>query len=340
MKKKPLLKIVISLIVILGIFFSLFISFTSATRRAIIQPAGLHYFLLPGTTPRKFIRDLQTQAELRDPTLFLLLLKQHPGRKIQTGEYFFPGNSSAEQVVNQVLNGKVMRHSFTIIDGWTIYQVINALQQAPVLKHTLINPTPASVAKAMNIPYGTPEGLLFPETYYYTWNTSDITLLNRAYVDMQRFLTEAWAQRDRNTPYGSPYQALIVASMIEKETAQPKEMPMIATVILKRLAAKMLLQIDSTVIYGMLPNYPGKLTHDDLHTKTIYNTYTQLGLPPTPISMPSAMAILATLHPVFTPAWYFVAKGDGTHVFSMTLDQHNQAVNQYQKSQPLGKVNP
>lgn len=331
MKKKTTLFILYTLI-ILGLVLVLFSSVNKATRTAIIQPEGLHYFLQPGTSPRQFARDLQNLAQLKDPTLFLLLLKQHPGKKIQTGEYFFKGNSTAEEVIAQVLNGRVMRHSFTIIDGWNIYQVIAALQSAPVLKHTIAEPTPVAVAKAMNLPYSTPEGLLFPETYYYTWNTTDVALLNRAYADMQKFLTEAWVARDKSTPYISPYQALIVASMIQKETAQPKEMPIIVNIILKRLAANWLLQIDPTVIYGLLPNFSGKLTHSDLHTKTLYNTYTQLGLPPTPISMPSATAILAALHPVATPAWYFVAKGDGTHAFSATLDEHNKAVSQYQQA--------
>lgn len=334
MKNKTL---IISGLIIFLVFSLCFYVLENIESKSIIQPGGLHYFLKPGTTPRQFARDLKQQAQLKDPTLLLIAFKQHPGKKIKTGEYLFQAGSTVEDVVEQVLDGRVMYHSFTIIDGWNIYQVMQALQNAPLLQHTLSNATPAQIAKILKAPYATPEGLLLPDTYFYTWNTPDVELLNRAYAAMQDFMNEVWLQRSSSVPYTSTYQALIVASMLQKETANVGEMPIIAGVILKRLAMGMPLQIDSTVIYGMLPGFTGPLTHADLLVKSPYNTYTQKGLPPTPIAMPDKAAIVAALNPASTAALYFVAKGDGTHTFSATLAEQDQAIKAYRKIQPYNK---
>ncbi len=193
----------------------------------------------------------------------------------------------------------------------------------------------AQVAKRLNLPHPSPEGLLFPDTYFFTLDTPDTEILSRAVEEMRNYLQEQWPRRARGLPYRSPYQALIVASMVEKETALPREMPIIAAIILKRLKIWMHLQIDSTVIYGLEPHFSGNLTINDLKKKTPYNTYTKYGLPPTPIAMPSALAIHAALHPAKTPYLYYVAKGDGSHQFSVTLAEQNAAVAKYQ----LGKDN-
>src|SRR3990167_3027339 len=330
MKHKPWI-VIVSILVMLGMTIVLFLSWKKETKEPAVLTVNIHYFLYPNTTPKKFVHDLEKITGFRHGAIIFLLLKQHPNRKLQVGEYWFAEGSSAEAIVDKILNGRVMQHSFTLIEGWTIYQVMDALQQAPVLKHTLTGYSPKAIAKAMQLNYATPEGLLFPETYYYTWNMTDLSILKRAYQSMQSFTSEAWSQRAGNLPYQNTYIALIVASIVQRETGNVPEMPMISCVILYRLQANMPLQMDSTVIYGMLPQFSGKLSHDDLHQKTIYNTYTQKGLPPTPIGMPCAKAIQAALHPTDTDAWYFVAKGDGAHVFSKTLSEQTAAIMKYQK---------
>lgn len=299
---------------------------------SIIPNKGMTYLFKPGTSVAQLIRDLESEGQLKSPVYFKLLLRlRHAATKLQAGEYFFPAGSTPDQVINQMVTGKVVRHSFTIIDGWTIYQVLAALRADPDIKQTLTDHSLQQVAKQLKIPHNSPEGLLYPDTYYFTLGTTDTDILSRAYQKMADYLAQEWAKKAAHLPYVSQYQALIVASMIEKETAAPKEMPIISAVILKRLKIWMPLQIDSTVIYGLQPNFSGHLTSNELKKKTPYNTYTNYGLPPTPIAMPDVLAIHAALHPTSTKYLYFVAKGDGSHQFSSTLVEQKKAIATYLK---------
>jgi UPF0755 protein len=225
--------------------------------------------------------------------------------------------------------GRVLQHMFTLVDGWTFAQVRAALAQAPKLRHTLPNISDAQAARALGIDAPNPEGWLLPQTYAYVLGDSDMDVLRRAHAAMQRLLTADWAERAPDLPIKNPYQALILASIVEKESALASERPRIAGVFVRRLQLGMKLQTDPTVIYGMGAAYHGIITRKDLQTDTPYNTYTRFGLPPTPICMPGAPALWAALHPAPGKSLYFVARGDGTHQFSDTLQQQDAAIDKY-----------
>lgn len=298
----------------------------------IVGKDGLHFILQPGTTAIRFAYELKDKSHLTDPHWFVQLMKWRDDQhRLRSGEYQFKAYSTPSMVISQVVSGSDVYHTFTIVNGWTIYQVLNALTQDKEIKHDLDNQSLSQIAKTIGINQSSPEGWLYPNSYYYRWGVTESALLKRAYNAMQVYLMAQWKTRAADLPYRSPYQVLIVASMIEKETAVTSEKPIIAVIILKRLKLWMRLQIDASVIYGMGPNFKGPLNRANLDLKTPYNLYQKYGLPPTPISMPSPSSIRAALHPVNTDALYYVAKGDGTHVFSKTLQQQQKAIQKYLK---------
>jgi UPF0755 protein len=267
--------------------------------------------------------------------LILLAYAQGSAKKLQAGEYLFAPGTTPRQLLAQIAAGKVISRRFTLVEGWTLKQTLAALKRDPHIVHTLDGVSATELMNRLGAPPGNPEGLLLPATYHYTLGTTDIALLKRAYRKMANILAEAWQQRAANLPYRTPYEALIAASLIEKETGQTSERPIISGVLLRRLTSHMPLQIDSTLIYGLNNNdnhYSGKLDRGALKQDTLYNTYLHRGLPPTPIAMPSLPSIRAALHPDNSNFLYFVAKGDGTHRFSVTLQAQNKAVNAYQIS--------
>lgn len=275
------------------------------------------YILVPGTSTRMLAMDLQKQGLLKNPVFFIALVySKNQHKQLKAGEYLFLPGMTPEQVLAKIVAGKVIQHRFTIIEGWTFQQLITALNKEPSLTHT------ANISPK--------EGWFFPATYNFILGTTDSHFLEKAYALMKIKLNAAWQQRASNLPYKTPDEALIAASLVEKESARPEERPLIAGVLVKRLQQNMPLQIDSTVIYGLGAAYTGKIHTADLRQDTPYNTYTRKGLPPTPIAMPSESSIQATLHPSITDALYFVAKGDGSHQFSNNLNDHNHAVVTYQ----------
>lgn len=287
-----------------------------------------------GETGHHLAEQLAEKGHLSSPLLFRLLLKiRGQGKQLQAGEYQIQPGSTPNSVIDQLVAGRVMLHPLTIVNGSNGYRLIHKLKHNPNVNFDFHEPaTPRSLAKQLNLPYPSIEGALLPNTYLFAKGAlaSDICL--RAFHKMQRALSQQWDQRANNLPYKKPYQALIVASMIEKETALKREMPIIADVILKRWRHKRRLQIDAAVIYGLLPDhYQGDLTRSLLKKDTPYNTYRHAGLPPTPISMPSQQSLHAALHPNDTPYWYYVAKGDNSHHFSKTLQGQRQAIQRYQK---------
>jgi UPF0755 protein len=199
------------------------------------------------------------------------------------------------------------------------------------LKQSLVGLSDADILRELGASAPSPEGLFCPETYRVARGTADLEVLRRAYQLQQKRLTEAWAARNPDLPYASPYEALILASIVEKETGRPEDRPLVAAVFVNRLRRGMLLQTDPTVIYGLGSHYDGTLHKRDLISDTPYNTYTRVGLPPTPIALPGSAALAAALNPTQSDALYFVARGDGTSQFSESLDDHNRAVAQYQK---------
>jgi UPF0755 protein len=225
-----------------------------------------------------------------------------------------------------------------LIEGWTFKQFLAALNHEQHITHILNTTNPTEVMNKLGVPPRNPEGLFLPDTYLYTLGTTDVAILKMAYKRMSDELTTAWQQRAPGLSYQTPYEALIVASLIEKETGQATERPIVAGVILRRLQNKMPLQIDSTLIYGLGDEYTGRLDRNALQQDTLYNTYLHRGLPPTPISMPGKQSLQAALHPDNSNVLYFVAKGNGTHQFSDTLQAQSQAVNAYQIKMQFPKI--
>ncbi len=223
-----------------------------------------------------------------------------------------------------------MRH-LTLVEGWTLEQVITAAETNPYLLHDIEKLSKNEFSTRLGSTQANFEGMLFPDTYLFAAGISDVTLLKKAYTQMQRTLNLLWEKRAPNLPYTTPYSALIVASLIEKETAKPDERARVGGVILRRLEKKMPLQIDAAVIYGLGKAYTGKIMQSQLKVNTPYNTYLHKGLPPTPIALPSLASIIAALHPTSETALYYVARGDGSHEFSDTFETHHQAVKRYRQ---------
>ncbi len=290
----------------------------------------MNFTLSQGTTSRGLAKQLYNRGLLHQPLLFILMARlKGDARNLQAGGYrLYPG-ATANQVLNQIANGDVAIENITIIEGWTVKNMLQAIAHNKYIDHTIKGKSISQIAKIIGINYKNPEGWFFPDTYHFTWGTKDIEILKKAHQLMQQHLKKAWASRESDLRYRNPYQALIVASMVVKEANLPSERPIVAGVILNRLRVGMRLQIDPTVIYGMGDNYKGKITINALRTPTPYNTYTKYGMPPTPISLPGESSIYAALHPAITNYFYFVAKGDGSHVFSRTLKEQDKAIRKY-----------
>jgi UPF0755 protein len=249
---------------------------------------------------------------------------------LKAGSYIIESGITPLKLIDQITSGTGHQLGVTFIEGWTFEQIRETLKENESLKHMTMSETDQQILKDIGASETNPEGLFFPDTYYYSPNTSDRDILKRAYQTMQKKLDKLWQDRANDLPYKTPYEALIMASIIEKETGKSSERPMISGVFLNRLRIGMRLQTDPTVIYGMGSRFDGDIRKKDLSNDTPYNTYTRDGLPPTPIAMPGKASIEAALHPAKTNALYFVGKGDGSHVFSETLAQHNAAVMHYQ----------
>ncbi|HEX7369832.1 MAG TPA: endolytic transglycosylase MltG [Rhodanobacteraceae bacterium] len=249
--------------------------------------------------------------------------------RLHAGEYALTPGMLPVTLLQNMAAGRVLHRRVTLVDGWTFAQVRQALQKAPKLAHQLDGMTDAALMAKLGDKGQSPEGEFMPDTYDYVLGMSDLDVLARAHKALQKYLAEEWAARDKSILLKTPYDALILASLVERETAVPAELPKIAGVFERRLKIGMKLETDPSVIYGMGATYTGKIHKIDLQTDTPYNTYTRYGLPPTPIALPSRAAIRAVMHPAAGDALYFVAKGDGTHQFSATLAEQNAAVKKY-----------
>lgn len=288
----------------------------------------------PGTTFRALMHQLHREHIIpaaRDERYLSIYARLHgQARRVKSGQYLIPPNQKPAQLVALLVSGKIREHRLTLVEGWRFRQIMQAVESDPNLKHTLEGKTNAQIMAAIGHPNQKAEGRFMPDTYFFPRGETDVTLLKRAYQAMQTFLKKAWAHRATDVAVKTPYQALIMASMIEKETAAPAERGRIAGVFSRRLRQGMRLQSDPTVIYG-IHDFNGNLTRADLQHDTPYNTYTRGGLPPTPICSPSRASIRAALHPVPGKAMYFVSRGNGTQAFAATLAQQNRNVRKYQK---------
>ncbi|MBD8622876.1 endolytic transglycosylase MltG [Pseudomonas sp. CFBP 13727] len=282
-------------------------------------------------TPGGTILRMQAAGTLRDAFWLRLYWRfNRAGQPLHTGEYRMTPGMTVNDLFNVWQRGEVVQYSLTLVEGWNFRQVRAALARQDKLEQTLGGLSDSEVMARIGHPKAFPEGRFFPDTYKYVRGMSDVELLQQAYARLEEVLASEWSERAASAPYSEPYQALIMASLVEKETGVPQERGEIAGVFVRRLKTGMLLQTDPTVIYGMGERYNGKLTRADLREPTAYNTYMIAGMPPTPIAMVGREAIHAALNPVLGSSLYFVARGDGSHVFSDDLDAHNNAVREYQ----------
>ena len=266
------------------------------------------------------------------PILFNLLARvEGKTSKIKAGSYELKPGTTPQRLITQLARGEFAQESLTIIEGWTFRQMRMAMASHPGLKHDTVGLSDKALMAKISPEFVLPEGLFFPDTYLFAKGASEMQIFKQAHTALIGRLSEAWFKRDPALPYKNPYEALIMASIVEKETGQKSERAMIAGVFVNRMKTGMLLQTDPTVIYGMGDNYQGKIRKRDLEADTPYNTYTRGGLPPTPIALAGAQSLTAALAPARTQALYFVARGDGTSQFSANLPDHNRAVNQYQR---------
>ncbi len=296
-----------------------------------IAEPGYRHVIAPGTSLQGFADDLHRAGILPHPHYLRWLARwEGKSQSIQAGEYLFAPAITPRQLLEQAASGAVMQHSLTVVEGWTFAQLLEALRQNEIIEQTLNGLDDAQIMARLGHPDQHPEGRFLPDTYHFPRGTSDVAFLQRAYQTLETRLDEEWRQRDPGLPYRTSYEALIMASIIEKETALPEERAEIAGVFVRRLAKGMRLQTDPTVIYGLGSRFDGNLKRRDLASDSPYNTYMHAGLPPTPIALPGLASIHAALHPAPGNALYFVSRGDGSHEFSATLEAHNKAVRRYQ----------
>ena len=291
-----------------------------------------------GTTGSKLAALLEQEKILEHADLLPWLLKLQPQlNKVKAGTYSLTGVKTLQDLLDMINSGKEAQFSVKFIEGKTFKEWRKNLENAPHLKQTLQGKTDKEIMALLDIPavakavyeWNNMDGWLYPDTYNYTPNSTDLELLKRSTTRLQKALDKAWNERDENLPLADPYQMLILASIVEKETGIAEERPQVASVFINRLKANMKLQTDPTVIYGMGESYTGNIRKKDLETITPYNTYMIEGLPPTPIAMVSESALQAVAHPAKTDFYYFVADGSGGHKFTRNLNEHNKAVQEY-----------
>lgn len=300
-------------------------------RELAISAPALALEVEPGMTPRAValaVRD--AGVDVNASLLYWWFRLSGDARQIKAGNYEIEPADSPRRLLNKLVRGEESLLSVTLVEGWTFNQVRAALAKAEQLKPESKGLPDYLVMKVLGRPGVHPEGRFFPDTYAYSKGSSDLALLKRSLLAMDKRLDKAWHQRSADTPLKTPEQALILASIIEKESAHPSDRAMISGVFNNRLRSGMLLQTDPTVIYGLGDDYTGKLRRSDLQRDTPWNTYTRAGLPITPIAMPSQSSLLAAVQPTVTPALYFVARGDGSSEFSTSLEAHNRAIAKFQ----------
>ncbi len=298
-----------------------------------IQPSGYVLLVTPGMPTQKIADRMAKDGILSNPSLFTWWVFITNARaQLKAGEYFIKEGSTAQDVIQLLTSGKVMQHSLTIVEGWNFETLMQMLHESPYIKHTLVGLKPQEIMAKLGHADKHPEGHFFPDTYYFPLGTTDLAFLQRAYNIMQEKLMKAWEKRGSVLAVNNPYQILILASIIEKESCHFDEYKEISGVFHRRLLRGMPLQADPTVIYGAGKAYTGTITTELLKLQNPYNTYVNTGLPPTPIAMPSEKAILAALQPKNGDSLYFVSRGNCKgHIFSKTLEEHQAAVNHYRR---------
>ena len=295
-----------------------------------LRSSPLDFRIVSGSSLRSAINQMQEAGVSVQPTLLELLAKINKAETgIKAGSYSINRGITPLGLIEKLLQGKVSLGQTTLIEGWTLRQWRAKLDANPELIHATRGLSEAEIAQRLGLTAPSLEGWLFPDTYLFDKQSNDLDVLARAVRAMQGKIEAEWLNRAADLPYKTPYEALIMASIIEKETGREADRTLVAAVFVNRLRRGMLLQTDPSVIYGLGESFDGNLRKRDLQTDTPYNTYTRPGLPPTPIAMPGLNSLRAALHPGNSDALYFVARGDGSSEFSHTLDEHNRAVNKY-----------
>jgi len=309
----------------------LWFDYRAFERRPLELPDASMILDIPrGTSLRGLASQMTQEGLLMHPYYFIALAyRQGDQGRIKAGEFEVTSGMTPVDLLARITSGQVVQHTVTLVEGWTFRQAVEAVERHDRFSGELGTLSDDALMAKLGRPGEHPEGRLFPDTYGFPRGTQRLVILRRALERMEQVLAEEWAGRSDGLPLESAYEALILASIIEKETGVARERPEIAGVFVRRLQKGMRLQTDPTVIYGMGERYEGKIRRADLREATAYNTYVINGLPPTPIALPGRAAIHAALHPADGDSLYFVSRGDGSHVFSVTLEQHNRAVRRY-----------
>ena len=316
--------VVVSLVLLTSIR-SLYMPITSHGEEPIFEVSA-------GSSLSRVAMELASAGVIQRPQLFkLLALWRGVDEQIKVGEYRLESGISPAELLTKMVVGDTIQYRVTLVDGWTFRQALQAIWRSEKIAARLQSASDQELAALLEIDRRSPEGQLFPDTYFYSAGTTDVEILRRAHSRLQQMLASAWESRLGALPYDNAYEALILASIIEKESALGTERGHISGVFIRRLESGMRLQSDPTVIYGLGENYSGDLTRADLAAATAYNTYRIEGLPPTPIALAGMESISASLNPLPSEYLYFVARGDGSHEFSSSLTEHNDAVNRYQR---------
>jgi len=287
--------------------------------------------LLTGQSFAAFANSLADQGLLDNPRLWTTIARlTGDARRVQAGEYWVRPGDTPSSLLDRLLRGEVVFYEVKLLEGWTLRQALAELRSHESLRQELVGADETTLLGALGLPEGNAEGLFFPDTYRYERGASDADVLRRAYAKLHSELETRWEARDAGLPYGSAYEGLIVASLVEKETGRDEDRHNIAQVFASRLHRGMRLQTDPSVIYGIGPEFDGNLTRRHLRQDTPYNTYTRKGLPPTPIALVGSRSLDAAMHPAEGEFLYFVSRGDGTSQFSISLEEHQAAVRKYQ----------
>ncbi len=296
-----------------------------------VSAEGTDFNVAQGATFSSVAKQLQTQGVIQDAKLFRIMVRLHgKGSSLKAGEYFITAGTTPRQLLQQLAEGRVRQYSLTLLEGWSFRQMMQAVNENPYLDHSLIGLRDSEIMARIGQTGVHPEGRFFPDTYLFPRGLSDVEFLRHAFRAMDDRLAYEWSQRDPDLPLKSDYEALILASLVEKETGQAADRPMIAGVFTRRLKLGMKLQTDPAVIYGLGESFDGNLRRRDLEGEGPYNTYRITGLPPTPIAMPGGESLHAALHPAAGKELYFVARGDGSSQFSATYEEHERAVKEFQ----------
>ncbi len=328
MKKLIIVGVFVSLVSFVWIWFSYQQTLDDTLT---IKADELSYPIKAGSSLSAVIYDLHKKKIINHPRYLLWYARINGlSNKMKTGDYRLTKKLTTKEFLDNIFSGKVIQFSLTIIEGWTFQQLLEVVNKHPQIGHTIDKLSKEELMVKLELAGTHYEGQFLPDTYHFPKNLTDVEFLKRAYSAMQTVLKEEWDNRAVGLSYKNSYEALIMASIIEKETGQASEREQISGVFVRRLEKRMRLQTDPTVIYGMGDKYKGNIRKRDLLRDTPYNTYRRHGLPPTPIALPGRDAIHAALHPAESDALYFVARGDGSHQFSATLKEHNNAVIKYQ----------